>query len=69
MTDDPLKRRESPLLGVYATTTLRKGRGGSSPPSDTTNTQVTAFSDPENPPFGGTVVARGRIGAGRDLWN
>jgi len=36
VTDDPLKRRESPLLGVYATTTLRKGRGGSSPPSSDT---------------------------------
>ncbi len=35
VTGDPLKRGESPLLGVYATTTLRKGRGGSSPPSDT----------------------------------
>ena len=42
---------------------MRRWRGSSSPPSDTTNTQVAAFSDPENRPFGHTVVTRSRIGA------
>jgi len=35
VTGDTLERGESGLLGVYATTTLRQGRGSSSPPSDT----------------------------------
>ena len=52
VTGDPLKRGESPLLGVYATTTLRKGRGRSSPPSDTTNAQVVGL----NAAFGVLVV-------------
>ena len=44
--------------GQHGAATLRKGWGSSSPPSDTTKAQVTAFSDPGNRPFGATVEPR-----------
>ena len=49
--------------GQHVAAILRQGKERSSPPFDTTKVLATAFSDPENRPFGATVVPRRRIDA------
>ena len=56
VTGDVLQRGESGLLGIYATTTLRRRGGSSSPALGTKDMQVAAFLDPGNGRSGEAVV-------------